>query len=629
MREFSSKPFKFDKTMAQYIDGSLKMNEERRNGSFAANANYDGLNVGYESSSSMSSKLCTLSQKTRDFIGENLIDIENTLKALNLDFLHTFNELEKNDSAETLFGENYAYDTRINPKILNTALNLTKIQTNYSSFEVSPKSTKSSQYSPLEKQIHQPQFNESSPYLNECSSSDKLLDGKRSSTPDTGFASRETNTSSRRGSQKSSYSPQDSHYSPSYSTQIDEARAAYVHLRANGSFPSRQRSMSFTENYDLKSPVLSEPQSEKMHNPLAIGRTISSDGQAVRTRPRNAIAHKPKSIRARNLRRLSYNPIILDSSSSSNSDNEFDHRSIAQSESDIRSKIFTRNYRHSNQSLNRKSAQYQSNISFTPSHDKLYGSNASIKSAPQYNNYTNDGQLCSYLERKFNASMAQYNELSAHQVQQLLGQSSNFDRNARSSSTRRRQHQSLRNTYCTPPPPPPPSANRTYCMNSSSNFVYSQFDVSKLTGKSPTTQSFLQEAAELCGYNPSIIDNSVNSQQTDRDSTQQPQIKNSMASNSCATNTFQWPEKIHASAVTAQNAGALWPQKAPISSLHSITAKQQTSPPPPTIPTNAKSLINCKTNSQQFTSDSTETSSTETDFKNGDFNPRNPPSPAP
>lgn len=604
MREFTSRPFKFD-ISAPGMETDSDIN----------NVNFEGLNVRFDDSSP---KVCTLSQKTKDFIGENLIDIENTLKALNLDFLQTFNDLEKNDSAETLFGENYAYDANhINPKILNTALKLSKLPTNYSSIEVSPKSTKSSQYSPLEKQSGQQQLNGSLNYLNESGSTDKLLDGKRSSTPDTGFASRETNTSSRRGSQKSSYSPQDTHFSPSYSTQIDEARAAYAHLKANGSFPSRQRSMSFTENYDLKSPVLSEPQFAKLSNHSTIvGRTNSSDGQAVRRRQRNTISHKPKSIRARNLRRLSYNPIILDSSSSSSSETEFNHRSVENFRTiDGRRHNSYRSHRNSAVSptksnddaydfknwhtnsesdirlKNRKSqAHFQSNISFMPSQDKLYGSNASIKSAPQYNNFACDRQMHNYLERRkqLNYPQIQYADYDGQpkvSTPQTPNQAPNaFERNAqRSSSRRRQQQQALRNSYVLPPPPPPPaSGNRTYDLNQFS--LYSQFDVSKLTGKSPTTQCFLQDV-----QSPSKFD------QKQQQQPQQPQqppdtlqtkpttatISGNIASIAAAQSphtAFQWPEKIHVSAVTAPNANLMWPQKQSVQSMHTVNESNRTKP---------------------------------------------------
>lgn len=515
MREFSARPFKFDiSAPGMETDGGI------------GNASFDGLDDDFDNSSS--SKVGTLSQKTKDFIGENLIDIENTLKALNLDFLQTFNELEKNDSAETLFGENYNYDTNINPKILNTALKLNKLPTNYSSIEVSPKSTKSSQYSPLDKQMTQQQFDGGLQYLNDSGSTDKILDGKRSSTPDTGFASRETNTSSRRGSQKSSYSPQDTHFTSNYTTQIDEARAAYAHLKANGSFPCRQRSMSFTENYDLKSPVLSEPPSAKIQNTNIVGRTNSSDGQAVRRRQRNTISHKPKSIRARNLRRLSYNPIILDSSSSSTSENEYSHRSNENIRGSDTRRSYNRYNRNSTASptksideyefknwhtnsesdirlKNRKSSQFQSNISITPNHDKLYGSNASIKSAPQYNNYASDHQMHNFLERKYNYSQIDYDEhqqLEQSNAQQAINRSTNFDRNAqRSSSTRRRQQQQQLITQ---------------------NFIMPTTSIATTTNR-----TYLNSAASS---------NTISS----------------------TTNNFQWPEKIHVSAVAAQNSNLLW-----------------------------------------------------------------------
>lgn len=535
MREFSSRPFKFDiSAPGMETDGAINA------------ASFNGSNDDFVNSTS---KMGTLSQETKNFIGEHITDIEKTLRELNLDFVKSFNQ------SDSVYVDNFNIEANS-----TKTLTLNKLTTNYSSIEVSPKSTKSSQYSPMDKQLAQQQFNGSSHYLNDSGSTDKLLDGKRSSTPDTGFASRETNTSSRRGSQKSSYSPQDTHFSPNYSTQLDEARAAYVHLKANGSFPSRQRSMSFTENYDLKSPVLSEPFG-KLQN-TTVGRASSNDGHVVRRRQRNTIAHKPKSIRARNLRRLSYNPIILDSSSSSSSDNEFNHRSVenfrtmdgrrvnsyrshrnsavlpikstddaydfknwhTNSESDIRLK-------------NRRShAHFQSNISFTQ--DKLYGSNASIKSAPQYNNFASDR-----LGRKMHFPNAQYVDYE----EQPMGSTNPFDRNAQRSSQRRRQQQMNRNIYVLPPPPPPPTAtSRKYDLHTFS--LYSQFDVTKLTGKSPTTQSFLQDVQSPSKFELKQSDQMVG--------------KAAMASPAATTaNAFHWPEKIHVSAVAAANTNSIWPQQ--------------------------------------------------------------------
>lgn len=543
---------------------------------------------GYDSKKS-------LSQQTRDFIGENLIDIENTLKALNLDFLQTFNELEKNDSAETLFGENYAYESNMNPKILNTALKLAKFPPNYGNNnpDASPKSIRSSQFSPLDKQMAQQTFN-GLQYLNDGCSNEKLLDGKRSSTPDTGFASRETTNSSRRGSQKSSYSPQDSHFSPidfTYSQQSQmsgDSRSPYAIGGMKGTFPSRQRSMSFTENYDLKSPVLSEPQVAKMRNSTgADGLTVNGTmGQSaiLRNRNRNSISYKPKSIRARNLRRLSYNPIALESSSSSSSEPEFDN-SIAHSECDIRTKMYSSTRQRN--SLKRKSQNFHSNP-FVRGPDKLYGSNASIKSAPQYNNYASEQQLNNYLDQKFGTGTAtvQY-EIDAEMYQEFI-------RNERRSFNRGSRRGQVKNLVV-PPAPPPPTANSVHQQPRVFDFgpqvahinLYAQFDVSKLTGKSPTTHSFLQD-----GFPPELNNG------------QGVTVKSpvgSAAAKKSGASVFQWPEKIHASAVKQND--LLWRQSV------------QQSPRSKKLSSSSQSM------GPQYNSDS---SNTETNFTQ-----RRPPSPAP
>lgn len=440
--------------------------------------------------------------------------------------MQTFNELEKTDSAETLFGDvGYQYDSRMNPKMRNTAAKLSKAQQNFSGgskVDISPKSTKSIQFSPLDKQ--QTNFINAQYYAEPAG--DKI-DDKRSSTPDTGFASRETNTSSRRSSQKSSYSPQESHYSPrefnfshqdtrSYLNEITHNTKNHplspnrpnivntsnisIHsantptqnrrLDFEKSFPNRQRSMSFTENYDLKSPVLSEPQNNRQ---LKYGPGI------LRQKPRNAVAYKPKSIKARNLRRLSYNPIVLESSSSSSSENEFD-RNIAHSECDIRSTTMTSRRRR--QYLNRK----LNDGSSVP--DKLYGSNASIKSAPQYN-YVSDRQVHNYLDQKFSFGYGCEDGVFAGYSEgpMINGSGKIF-------------HPRVFDAKCKEPP----------MSNFNRNILFSEFDVSKLTGKSPTTQSFLQEMFPPGG---SKINKSAPG--------------------------FQWPETIHASTVKQND--LMWRQQ--------------------------------------------------------------------
>lgn len=542
-------------------------------------------------------------QKSRDIIGENLIDIENTLKALNLDFLQTFNELEKTDSAETLFGENYGYESTINPKIRSTAIKLSKLSGSLTSS--SPKAIKSMQQcSPLEKQIHN--FSNIQFFSDTTSTDDK-----RSSTPDTGFASRETGTPSRRDSQKSSYSPQDSHFnSREFSYSIQDTRN-YIHELAAknqknissspiktihssntsihtvsysphsaslqqtarkmeppemGSFPSRQRSLSFTENYELKSPVLSEPQ---IPRPSAYGQDPSHPKQ------RNVIHYKPRSIKARNLRRLSYNPVILNSSSSSSDENEFD-RSIAHSECDIRSSMIASRRRR--QYLNRKSVANQNRLQ-----DKLYGSNASIKSAPQYN--MNDRQLNTYLSQKFSYHQYPYDEYAYHYGSDQItdnNQPHRFDLE------------------------PLPGYNH--------DILYTEFDVSKLTGKSPTTQSFLQDvfvdqSSAAIAHKPAAApaaQNQSNSSLTGTTNTNANTTPNSTTTNSTTNkpNVFHWPEKIHASTVKQND--LLWRQHA-----QNTTA------------------VNLSLSHSYSSSDSSSTE-TDLDFQQDFSNPRMmPPSPAP
>lgn len=85
-------------------------------------------------------------KKTRDLIGENLLDIEKTLNALNLDFLQAFNELEKTDSAETLFGDHFLFENNLKSVQTFNKKNLNDID-NIKSKPI----TKRDYYSPLEK----------------------------------------------------------------------------------------------------------------------------------------------------------------------------------------------------------------------------------------------------------------------------------------------------------------------------------------------------------------------------------------------------------------------------------------------------------------------------------------------
>lgn len=468
-------------------------------------------------------------KKTRDLIGENLLEIENTLKALNLDFLQTYNDLEKTDSAETLFGDNnYSYET--NPKIRNS----TKIS----------KLASTNPFSPLDQQQQNDLFNEISRGISKLDSTPSELNN---------FSPK---SFSRRDSQKSNYSQQEQNFSPREinfphfinSKTLNESRnitssspirtsnnsihsANYLYNNSinnrrtdeNG-MPNRQRSMSFTENYDLKSPQLSDIPVTSYRGPKA-----------------PIIAHKPKSIRARNLRRLSYNPIIIDSSStSSDDDNEFD-RSIAHSECDIRSKMLT-TAKRKRQYLNRKS---------TAGQDKLYGSNASIKSAPQYNYNSEQNVL-------FNYSNLQEN------IYDFTGGINLFEPSACKYLNKE----------------PTPAFNP--------DLLFSEFDVTKLTGKSPTTQCYFQ---------------TNNFSETPTKKQQQPINPIPLKLNEAST--FRWPEKIHGSTVKQND--LIWQRR-------QVGSQQQ--------------LFDELNFKQKFSSDDSSTETDSIDFRR-EFVPRMPPSPAP
>lgn len=601
----------------------------------------------------------TSSTDSKNFIGENLLDIENTLKALNLDFMNAFHELEKADSAETLFGEHsYPYEATAanNPKWRNsaTALKLSKL---------SAHGNGAGPFSPLSTTAA------SNPHALFAADAVGLDLDMRSTTPDTGFASRETTTSSRRGSQKSSsYSPQEpsaARYSPragadlrypssgALSAYITEhcsgmqrlaaksssptlppathlqaralnsaqqqllqpdvavhssinsinsmpakplqhhgqsqqhyqkvsrfdAELAYANMMIHGQSTGRQRSMSFTEPYDLRSPDLLGPHGSAEFAIDIGGSAMPMPTGDGRLKARAASAYRPRSIKARNLRRLSYNPIVLDASSTSSddasdSDSAFDRSCSggggsggARSECDIRSgggggasapgaskrgvarqhSASTR--RRRNQYLSRK----YSSSSSTGRQDGvvapggcagdasggqrghsqlLYGSNASIKSAPLYN-YVSERQLHRYLNQKFTGAGSLYDFLSERSSAAAAADAAN--------------------------PPAGALDDRGQAATSSltaAAALFSEFDVSKLTGKSPTTQHFLNElftgSAPTGLGSPETPPPSAASRSSCRSvaaagDTSQSATKQAPA----AGGAFQWPEAIHASTVMA------------------------------------------------------------------------------
>uniref|UniRef100_A0A1A9WNU5 non-specific protein-tyrosine kinase n=1 Tax=Glossina brevipalpis TaxID=37001 RepID=A0A1A9WNU5_9MUSC len=147
-------------------------------------------------------------------LNENLFDIENTLKALNLDFMHTYTDLDKTDSDETILNDQFSsIVSSIDDEISSATGSLKSTgvfnynngkNTTTTTFDFNAATTH------LDKHL---QYMKNAQANNQNSGA-AVVD-KHCSTPDTGFASRDTISLSRRSSQKSTYSPQDSYFSPS------------------------------------------------------------------------------------------------------------------------------------------------------------------------------------------------------------------------------------------------------------------------------------------------------------------------------------------------------------------------------------------------------------------------------
>ncbi|XP_055685696.1 uncharacterized protein LOC129791545 [Lutzomyia longipalpis] len=491
--------------------------------------------------------------------------------------MQTYNELEKADSAETLFGDaNYAAER--NPKIRNSAMKLSKLYGlgNYERMgvekvrgrsqtpEALPYSPKGEQqYSGSRRSSASPQEKSFSPrdikfamhgYVNlNHDNSTGYAPGSGKSAMSASPPVRTTNYSS-----NNSIHTLMQMYTANQAHQVMQQQRMLHHSMDDGgsSFPHRKRSMSFTENYDLKSPVsLCGGGGGMMQQSLGPGgaaRNFARDQKAA-VRPN---VMKSKSAKARTLRRLSYNPIVLDSSSTSSSESEFD-RSIAHSECDIRTKMLTS--RRRKQYLNRKAAGDSANP------DKLYGSNTSIKSAPQYN-YTNgrDGNQSHRTQAgRFDANERFLDYGEDFTIEQEIYDYSNGGYQK----------------FIQPP--------RKYIGGSEStagSFLYPpEFDVSKLTGKSPTTQGFFAQNNGATGG---------------ATASRQP---------------FHWPEKIHASTVKRND--LLWRQR---------QERNQN--------LRHSEMASFGALGQSFSSDSstsTETDSVDFQHATGEFPPRMPPSPAP
>ncbi|XP_058836033.1 activated Cdc42 kinase-like isoform X1 [Topomyia yanbarensis] len=551
-------------------------------------------------------------KKTRDLIGENLMDIEKTLNALNLDFLQTYQELEKADSAETLFGESYGSggtpyrksppaSSLVRGSSLESGSKTMSIPGEksgggsggssvtgksppakkqyemnlYSELNGSGGTMRSPKGIPIRdfkfRQTIDPRCKDRSDYYNMKNEYLSDLTRKQQSQVLSSSPVKKTANSSN----QSINQLYQIYKSPVQSSKYDDASTILGSANQN-----RQRSLSFTENYELKSPTSIEAQ---LLNICQSKPTQRPQSQPKST-SRKVITYKPKSIRARNLRRLSYNPISMIDSSSSSSESELD-RNHAQSECDIRSKINSRR--------RRQYMQRRSNSNSASSQDKLYGSNASIKSAPQYN-YNSDRQFYNY---PFN-----YTDYADNDDDENIY---DFGR--------------------TVPPPPPPAKYANDPPPSFANkplerdYLYSEFDVSKLTGKSPTTQSYFtaqqQQQPKQVQKTSNPLPPQIPAPTAVATAAVQPQLKVQPQPG------FQWPEKIHGAVVKHND--MLWRQKqlysGPVSSGGGTGVT-------PAAGTGTGGVVIIKDNRY-----SSETSSTETDsvdFRR-EFVPIMPPSPAP
>uniref|UniRef100_A0A182JQW7 Uncharacterized protein n=1 Tax=Anopheles christyi TaxID=43041 RepID=A0A182JQW7_9DIPT len=506
----------------------------------------------------------TLDKKTRDLIGENLLDIEKTLNALNLDFLQTYQELEKADSAETLFVECYSSmmcssspfqkSPPSGSLIRNSSIESTNSRINCTlsekgssgSSSVTGKSPPSVSlggsastvptgsgvnrcYSelngtsprPIMQQDHNNKYGirdfkfrsfdarpkERSDYYNIKNEYLSELTRKQQSQV-LGSASvlKQSATAGSKQQRKQKINQLYQIYNtPMQGRKYEDSSTS---ITATSSSSARQRSLSFTENYEMKPSLTSQ-----------IGTIVKTHSEPQPSVPppslttRNVITYKPRSIRARNLRRLSYNPINMVDSSSSSSESEHD-RNLAHSECDIRSRLQTKaSRRRRHHYMTRKS-----NSNSASSQDKLYGSNASIKSAPQYNYHSDRHQYYNHLQHPYHYADdfgIRDNEEEDESIYDFGVRLAHLqsEGNVTTSSNKLQTGTVPAAVTATVPSSivptvsPPGSALQVSGTKFSGagtgtetpnytnkalerEYLYSEFDVSKLTGKSPTTQSY-------------------------------------------------------------------------------------------------------------------------------------------
>uniref|UniRef100_A0AAG5DJZ6 non-specific protein-tyrosine kinase n=1 Tax=Anopheles atroparvus TaxID=41427 RepID=A0AAG5DJZ6_ANOAO len=671
----------------------------------------------------LSSSKTTLDKRTRDLIGENLLDIEKTLNALNLDFLQTYQELEKADSAETLFAECYSsvmHCSTASPyqksppggsllrhasidssnSRINSALSEKGSSGSSSLTGKSPPKALGGRYSAGElnggtspkpsMQHQQPEhhsnkygirdfkfrsfdartkersdyYNFKNEYLSELTRKQQSqVLGSASVLQQKAAAAAGGGGNSQQEQQQQTINQLYQIYNtPMQGRKFDDLLPT-TPTTSSSSSVVRQRSLSFTENYDLKPAVTTA-------SAAAVGarngsRTESQQQLPVGVTARNVITYKPKSIRARNLRRLSYNPINMIDSSSSSSESELERNLLAHSECDIRSRLHTHaatsavgasRHRRRHQYINRKS-----NSNSASSQDKLYGSNASIKSAPQYNYHSDRQQYYGgggYLHHPAayhytdTADFVAANDDDDDDEEDESIYDFGVVRHRTSSGGKGSMVAQAPSSAATVPvplsaaatiPPSPaanplvgePASDRTIYPNKvlERDYLYSEFDVSKLTGKSPTTQSYFPAGAGGPQQQPpTAVGPSI---PTAGSKSSTPVVSGGTPLAAAASGApapppgllqaqpqpgFQWPEKIHGAVVKHND--MLWRQQTAV-------VQQQPGPAPP--PALYAGAGGAKSQERHYSSDTSSTETDSIDFRRPavDCILPMPPSPAP
>lgn len=493
--------------------------------------------------------------------------------------------LDKHKRTETLSSENFMYKNKNMNNVSRYLQNSENSSLTPTSFEYAQNKYKlADNYS-----------------FNNSRSVEKLVDNKRYSMQESDWAPNATSAFVRRHSQRGSFKSQRAFVSPQellHKHRFADGQNVCAGLQTP---PNRRRSMSFSECCDLESPSLSEAHSERLQGSLIASGENKPNNSTVfgQLRLRNSIACKPKSKRARNLRRLSYNPIIIDSSSSSSSETDCDHRNVAQSEYDIRTKV-SMGHRYRNTEIppfrrrTHSSATNKVNHSDTNS---LYGSNSSIKSAPQYN-YSCDG-LRKNSEKQLNYPIYDPNYQSSNINNSL------FDGN--SNSTRQR----FQNT-CQLLSSLSRITDETAMTPELLNNFYTQLEIKKLSHKN----SIQSLSTEVLSENLSDLKKSENGKYDGKITLKEPSSirtnHKATALNSTNSENFQWPEKIHVPAGLSKN--LKWLQK---TAAVAMPAQSQ-----------AQSIRTIQSSNNGF-SNNDSSSSTETDFCSEEYNSQMPPSPAP